>query len=257
MRISTSPRCAFCLLAAIFMILACAGSARAHPRKFIEGPCGSVFGTKVCTFYQARSGRVSEFGMTVPVAAIQQAPANAPMIWPPKQDLIVPFASVVRAQTGFIFANIYWEAHGHPPGAYMVPHFDFHFYFIPETDVKEIDCKDSTKPRTPPARYTLPDVTVPSLGKLTGLCVPAMGMHAIPDTDLALKTPWEASLLVGFYRGKPIFLEPMVTRARLLRKSTFSLAIPRVDRTPGVRYPREFRAVYHPKSRTYDFILSY
>ena len=85
----------------------------------------------------------------------------------------------------------------------------------------------------------------------------SMGMHAVPAADLNLKTPWQTSLLIGYYGGKPIFIEPMITRALLLRKHSFSLSVPKIERTTHVRYPRRFRAVYHPKSETYDFIFSY
>jgi hypothetical protein len=256
-KISAPARGAFCLAVCIVILGACAGSARAQARSYTEGPCGSVFGVKVCTFYQTRSGKVTEFGLNVPVAAIRQAPANPPMVWPPKADVSVPFARVVEEQTGFTFANIYSEAHGHPPGAYMVPHFDFHFYFVPEQEVQKIDCKDSGKPRILPAGYALPDVNAPPIGELVGMCVPAMGMHAIPKTDLDAKAPWAASMLVGYYSRKPIFVEPMVTRALILQEHTFSLKIPEIAPVPHVRYPRHFRAVYLPKSKTYHMILSY
>jgi hypothetical protein len=257
MKMSATVRSTFCCVGGTVAVLAFVGSALAQTKKVAAGPCGSVYDVKVCTSYRTRSGKVTEFSLSVPVAAIEQAPAQVPMVWPPKADANVRFAPVVEEQTGFTFANIYWEAGGHPPAAYMVPHFDFHFYFVPEQNVQEIDCKDTSKPRTLPARYTLPDVNAPQLGELVGLCVPAMGMHAVPDADLNARGPWEASLLVGYYGGKPMFIEPMVTRALLLRKHSFSLAVPEIERTPHVRYPRRFRAVYLPKSKTYDFTFSY
>jgi hypothetical protein len=257
MKMSVAARNAFLAALGIATVLAFVGSARAQTGKAAEGTCGSAFGEKVCTSYRTRSGKVTEFSLSVPVAAIERAPAKVPMVWPPKAEVNVPFAPVVEKQTGFVYANIYWEADGHPPGAYMVPHFDFHFYFAPEQQVQEITCKDTSKPRSAPAGYTLPDVKVPQLGELVGLCVPDMGMHAIPDTDLNRKTPWDASLLVGYYAGKPLFIEPMITRAFLLRKHSFTLTVPEIAQTPHVRYPKRFRAVYLPKSQTYKFIFSY
>ncbi len=119
-------------------------------------------------------------------------------------------------------------------------------------------CKQNTEGQeTVTAGYTLPDVNVPQLGELVGLCVPAMGMHAVPNGDLDIQTPWESSLLLGYYGAKPIFIEPMVARAFLLQKRSFSLAIPEIERIPQVRYPRRFRAVYLAKSKRYDFIFSY
>jgi hypothetical protein len=257
MRMSVVVGSTLCFGAGIVTLLAFADGARAQTEKPAEGLCGSVFGVKVCTSYRTRSGKITAFSLSVPVAAIEQAPAKVPMVWPPKAEAVVRLAPVVEEQTGFKFANIYWEGGGHPPGAYMVPHFDFHFYFVPEGKVQKIDCKDRSKPPILPAGYDLQDVNVPQLGELVGLCVPAMGMHAVPDADLKATTPWEASLLIGYYSGQPMFIEPMVTRAFLLRKQSFSLTIPEIAQSPHVRYPKRFDAVYVPKSKTYDLTFSY
>ncbi len=221
------------------------------------GTCGSVFGAKVCTSYRTHAGKVTQFSMTVPLAAIEQAPAAMSMVWPPKADVVVPFAPEVHQQTGFTFTNVYWNAHGHIPTAYEVPHFDFHFYFVPEEEVAGIDCKDTSKPKMIPAGYALHDEDVPQIGTLVGMCIPQMGMHAVPATDLDNKTHWEGSMLVGYYGGKPMFIEPMITSELLLRKHSFSLAIPKIEPTPHVRYPTRFNAVYHPENESYDFTFSY
>ena len=257
MKMNVAVRRKFCVVIGISAALGFAIGAGAQTGKAIKGPCGSVFGVKVCTSYRTQAGKVTEFTFSVPVAAIEKAPANVPMVWPPKADVNVPFAPVVTEQTGFRFANIYWEAGGHPPAVYMVPHFDFHFYFAPEQSVEGIDCKDTSKPRVLPAGYALPDVNVPMVGELVGVCVPAMGMHAVPEADLKTKAPWKGSMLVGYYSGKPLFIEPMVTRALLLRKQSFSLAVPEIEPAPHVRYPKRFRADYVAASKTYNFTFSY
>jgi hypothetical protein len=230
--------------------------ARAQSEK-VEGTCGSVFGAKVCTSYRTEAGKVTEFSMSLPIALIEQAPATVPMVWPPKSDLAVPFADTVKQQTGFTFSNIYWNPMGHLPVAYSVPHFDFHFYFVPEEEVQGFDCKDTSKPSAIPAGYILPDVDIPGIGNLIGSCIPAMGMHSTPASDLDEKTHWEGSMLVGYYSGKPIFFEPMITKELLLKKHSFSLVIPEIEPTPNVRYPKLFRAIYHANSETYDFTFLY
>lgn len=243
----------------IALVLAFSGSARAESKKVVAGPCGSLFGTSVCTSYQMRDGKVISFNLRVPVAMIEEAPANVAMVMPFKPDLNVRFAPVVEKQTGFTYASIDWEAHGHKPATYMVPHFDFHFYFTPERQVEAINCKDMARPRTVPAGYVLPGkVNVPGFGEDMGACVPDMGMHASPETDFSGKTPWKGSVLVGYYGGKTIFFEPMITTALMLQKHSFSLPVP-LDVQPAahVRYPRSFRAVYLPKAKAYDFTFFY
>jgi hypothetical protein len=235
-------------------VFAC--GAKAQTKDAAAENCGTVFGAKVCTSYKARAGKVTEFTMRVPIALLEQAPATEPMVWPPKADVAVPFADAVKDQTGFVFTNIYWNPMGHVPQAYAVPHYDFHFYFVPEEAVAGIDCKDANKPKAIPAGYALPDVDVPGMGTLIGVCIPAMGMHAIPAGDLTTKS-WDGSMMVGYYKGKPIFLEPMITKALLMKKQSFSLPIPAIEPTPNVRYPDRFNAVYDAKSDSYDFTFSY
>jgi hypothetical protein len=231
--------------------------AKAQAQEAAPGTCGSVFGAKVCTSYRTKSGKVTEISMNVPIAVIEKAPATMSMDWPPKADVVVPFAPEVHEQTGFTFTNVYWNAEGHPPAVYMVPHFDFHFYFVPEDAVQGFDCKDTTKPASLPAGYALPDVDVPGMGTLIGVCIPEMGMHAVPAGDLTTKEPWTGSLLVGYYGGKPKFIEPMLTKAVLMKKHSFSLPIPAIEPTPHVRYPKRFNAAYHPENESYDFSFSY
>jgi hypothetical protein len=241
----------------LMAIAAFAGGARVQAQEAAAGTCGSVFGAKVCTSYRMRAGKVTEFSMNVPIAAIEQAPASMSMVWPPKADVAVPFASAVHEQTGFTFSNIYWNPEGHTPSVYMVPHFDFHFYFVPAEEVQGVDCKDTSKPRIIPAGYALRDEDIPQIGTLVGLCIPEMGMHAVPATDLDGKTHWEGSLIVGYYGGKPKFIEPMITKALLMKKHSFSLPVPKIEPTPQVRYPKLFNAVYHPENESYDFSFSY
>lgn len=246
-------RSRFCFVLGFCVVLAFAGSARAQSENAAEAQCGALFGAKVCSSYQTRAGKITEITLRVPVALIEHAPAKVPMVWPPKADLNVPFAAAVQKQTGFTYANIYWNPMGHRPSVYSVPHFDIHFYFTPERVVEKIDCKDTVKPRTLPADYVLPDLNVPHLGEMVGMCIPDMGMHAVPAVDLNSKAPWKGSMLLGYYGGKPSFLEPMVTSALLLQKHSFTLPVPQgIAPTAHVRYPREFRAVYLPKSDAYD-----
>lgn len=245
-------------LVGIATVLTFSGSARAQSETGGALTCGTLFEAKVCTSYQTRAGKITELTLRVPVAVAERAPADAPMVWPPKPGLILPFAPEVQQQIGFTYASIYWEAHGHPPAAYMVPHFDFHFYFVPRREVQTIDCKDTVKPRALPAGYAMQDLDLPHIGKMAGSCIPNMGMHAGPAADVASKTPWKGSMIVGYYWGKPKFFEPMITSAFLLEKHSFSLPVPRdIAPVAHVRYPKKFRAVYHPESQLYDFTFFY
>lgn len=61
-------------------------------------------------------------------------------------------------------------------------------------------------------------------------------------------------MIVGYYGGRPIFVEPMVSRAQLLRRADFELAMPASP--DGVRYPTRFRAEYVTRSDAYRLVFS-
>jgi hypothetical protein len=231
--------------------------AACNKRQVVQGECSPVNGADVCAWGETSGGALVAFGATVPVAAIENAPADAPMVWPPVAAAAIPLPEAVSSATGFKLLTVYWEPHGHPPGPFLVPHFDFHFNAISADEVKAIDCADSTKPSRLPTAYELPDVSIPQLGTLLGLCVPTMGMHAMPGADVHATTPFQKSMIVGYYGGRPIFVEPMIPRTTLLARQSFTLDIPQVpDRPAGARYPTTFRADYDGTAQTYRFVFS-
>ena len=231
-----------------------AGTAACTRERLVQGECHPYNGADVCTWGRLKGDSLVAFGATVPVKAIEGAPAESPMVWPPKMDFALPLPAAVKSATGFDNLTVFWEPHGHPPGPYLTPHFDFHFN---TTDVSKIDCADSTKPAQIPAAYELPDVALPQLGTLIGLCVPGMGMHSLPSAELHGTTLFQKTMIVGYYHRQPIFVEPMITRATLLERHSFPVDIPAVpDRPAGVRYPTQFRADYDSTAQAYKFVFS-
>lgn len=223
----------------------------------VQGACTPANGGDVCVWHQASGSKLLAFGATIPVRSIENAPADAPMVWPPVALAEVPLPDAVRSATGFDNLTVYWEAHGHPPAPFMTPHFDFHFNTATGADLQAIDCADSTRPATLPAGYEAPDVTIPQLGTLVGLCVPHMGMHALRSAELNSTALFQKSILVGYYHGYPIFLEPMIARATLLERRGFDLDVPDIPGRPaGTRYPTRFRADYDSTAQAYRFAFS-
>lgn len=250
----TDPSGAVVRVAAPLLLLgvfACGGTT------MVQGECRDVYGAQVCGFSEMQGDRVVSFGATVPLAAIEAAPAEAEMVWPPVAAAALPLGEPVASATGFRSMTIYWEAHGHPPGAYLTPHFDFHFYTAPAARIAAIDCVDTTKPTALPAGYVLSDIEIPGIGVLTGTCVPKMGMHALPESASAATTPFEHAMVVGYDKGDPIFLEPMVSRAALMAQKSFSLDVPKVAGVrDGVHYPATFRADYDSTAKSYRFTFT-
>jgi hypothetical protein len=233
------------------------GVAACNKHQVVQGECRPVHGSNVCVWGETAGNAVVAFGATVPDAVVDSAPADAPMVWPPATAAVIPLPEAVSAGTGFKVMTVFWEPHGHPPGPYLVPHFDFHFYTSTAAEVNAIDCADSTKPAQLPAAFELPDVPIPGMGVLLGLCVPTMGMHSLLAAELHATTTFQKTMIVGYYHGHPIFLEPMITRATLLEHRSFGLDIPAVpDRPAAVRYPTTFRADYDSTAHAYKFVWS-
>jgi hypothetical protein len=179
------------------------------------------------------------------------------MTWPPVPGAVIRLPEVARAAVGVDHLAVFWEAHGHPPGPFLTPHFDFHFYVISDSAREAIDCSNTTKPQAIPASYTLPDVDIPKLGMLTGLCVPKMGMHALPQEFATGTAPFTGTMVFGYYAQRPIFYEPMISRAMLQERRSFTLPVPPEGDLPkGVQYPTKFEAVYDSTTPAYRFVFS-
>jgi len=219
----------------------------------ISGGCQTVFGGEVCSWGTMTDGVVTAIGVTVPMATIEGAPMDGPMVFPPVPDAIVALPAQIAAATGFNHLGVNWELHGHPPALFMTPHFDFHFYTDTAESVAGVDCADLRKPAALPAAYALPDIEIPGMGTLVGLCVPGMGMHAIPSAEVELTDPFQASMIVGYYGARLTFIEPMISRARLMAGTGFSIAVPPAPSglPSSVRWPSAFEAAYDADARTY------
>jgi hypothetical protein len=243
--------------AATVLTVALLAAAIARDTRSTFSSCADVLDSEVCTWVVMEGGAAVELGATIPLALIEAVPVDAEMVWPPQELATVALPVEARESLGIDHLGINWEAHGHPPTSFLTQHFDFHFYNITQAEVRAIDCVDGSKPAALPARYALPDIDVPELGMLQGLCVPNMGMHAMPAGDVNETEAFEASMMLGYYGAEPIFFEPMVSRDLLLAKSDFSLRVPAIRGLPaGVSYPSEFRAEYDEAEAQYRLIFS-
>jgi hypothetical protein len=230
-------------------------AARAPSSTFKE--CTDVMESQVCTWVKMEGSAAVELGAAIPMAIVEGVSPDAEMAWPPERLATVALPAEARAALGMDHMGINWEPHGHPPSVFLTPHFDFHFYNIATEDVDAIDCSDASKPATLPARYVLPDLDIPGLGMLVGLCVPRMGMHAMNGDVIEGTELFDAALLVGYYGGVPIFFEPMLAQDRLRERTDFSIPLPPVAGLPdGVAYPSEFRAEYDASRDLYSLVFS-
>jgi hypothetical protein len=223
----------------------------------VAGGCQQVFDGDVCTWATMDGDQVTAFGATVPMATVANAPMGGAMVFPPVAEAIIPLPAEVARVTGFDHLGVNWEAHGHPPATFLTPHFDFHFYTVAPDRVAAIDCADARKPDQLPSRYSLPDITIPGMGTLVGLCVPQMGMHGVPTQELSDTNPFGASMLVGYYQQQLVFLEPMISQAKLTEAKSFAMEVPSLPGTgSALRWPTRFEATYDAKAKSYSFVFS-
>jgi hypothetical protein len=227
-----------------------------NPRS-THSSCAMVLDSEVCTRVVSEGSEVVELSATIPMSLVDAVPADAEMVWPPQELVAIDLPDEARTALGIDHMGINWEAHGHPPTSFLSQHFDFHFYSVTQKEVLAIDCSDESKPTSLPARYALPDIDVPGMGVLVGLCVPQMGMHAMPEGDVVETDAFDASMMIGYYAGEPVFFEPMVSRDLLIERADFELSMPALENTPsGVRYPTRFRAKYEAAEDAYRLIFS-
>lgn len=248
---------AACVLS--LMVLACARK----PAPIVEatGECAEAHGAQVCTWTRSQGDSLIEVGATVPLASIENAPATESMAWPPAAVATLDLPAAAQKSSGFAHFTMYWEAMGHPPGPYLTPHFDFHFYTLDRAGRLAIDCKDEARPAALPDAYALPDIPLPPMmaqmtgvPTLVGLCVPQMGMHSLLTSEMESKDLFRGTMVIGYYHAKPIFIEPMITKAMLMEKKSFDLPIPLV---PGIgTQPSKFHAAYDEAKQEYRLTFS-
>lgn len=253
----------FALVSSLAILAACASDQDEPPAEetpvvsLVEGSCGNVHEASVCSWARLEGDRITEVGATVPLASIEGADPEAPFLWPPVEAATIAMPPVVQERLGIQDLKIYWESHGHPPGPYMVPHFDYHFYVRPAAEINAIDCSDASKPDEIPTGYDLPDIDIPELGNLIGLCVPEMGMHALLASEMESEEPFDGTMVIGYYAGEPIFFEPMVSHELLMTQESFTLDMPGIPNVPpGVVMPTRFEAVYDEAASAYEFVFS-
>jgi hypothetical protein len=238
---------------AAFAAASLAGCAAGSPIVHVAGACADVHGGTVCTWANTQGANVIDIGATIPMASITGAPHDHEMTWPPLSSGVLELPAGTQERTGLSHLTVYWEPHGHPPGAYLTPHFDFHFYTIGNAERLAIDCTSATKPAQLPEGYALPDFDFgPPIGMAVGICVPGMGMHALPESELESTDTFRGTMVVGYYHGETIFIEPMISRDMLLERKSFELPIPAGS---GVR-ATHFRADYDAETDAYRFTFS-
>jgi hypothetical protein len=141
----------------------------------------------------------------------------------------------------FTHGLLNWNPVGHPlQGIYDLPHFDFHFFTISETDRLAIPPYNQAPDKWnnyPPADY-MPLNYVPVTPG-----VPHMNGHWVDKTSPEFNgQKFTQSYIYGSYDGKLTYQEPMVLESFLTANAGFTRSIPQAAKVekPGW-YPTKMR----------------
>lgn len=188
------------------------------------------------------------------VAFTEGALTNLPATLP-NTEFIIPMPTQAPASV-YNHIGINWQPNGHPPPmVYTVPHFDVHYYLI------SMAARDAMTPADP--AYAAKIAKAPASGEAPPSYasdpqgIPRMGTHWTDQTSHEFHgSPFTNTMVYGFYDGKMVFIEPMMTKAFLDSKpnETKSLKVPTKYPAPG-RYPTSYRVAYDATTKEYHVTL--
>jgi hypothetical protein len=184
------------------------------------------------------------------------------------------------APAPYDFVMFDWNPTGHPPATvYNVPHFDFHFYTVPEAQVMAIDPAGpswvsgaNSWPTDVPPFYAPP--TPPGLAHTEA--VPFMGLHwsdirspelqkflPSPPGNPANWAPFTRTFIYGSWGGQFTFLEPMITLDYLRTQPDVNIAIPTPANPASAAafneagwYPASYRVTWDSQAKEYRIALA-
>lgn len=211
----------------------------------VAGKSGDLFGDAAKTFAKVDAeGNVVSVGATFEMTSFTSAPADHRF----QDDLVLEMPKAAQEQTIVSHLRVNWLANGHGPDPYGDPHFDFHFYRGSIATIDAIECR---------ADETLPAADkVPNGYDEPSLCTDRMGFHAWPSKDTS-GGEFRGSIILGYWSGDLVFIEPMIPLTTLEKRATFELPIPKPQSAGGATtlYPTHMLASWDADTKEYTFEL--
>lgn len=187
---------------------------------------------------------------------------------PDAGQLQMRLALPAQAPAPYDFVLFDWNSHGHaPPTVYDIPHFDFHFYLTPESEVDAISPANpnfAAEANNLPTGGELPPfyiIAAPPPLTPADIAVPGMGVHWDDVRSPQLQhlfgnpagwAPFDKTFIYGSWNGEITFMEPMVTRAYLLGRPDVTTPVPVPAIVPESGwYPSAYRVYYDATKREY------
>lgn len=192
-----------------------------------------------------KSGEPVAVGVNLSEKALENLPDE-----PAMYTLVLP---KTKGKNFYTLVGLDWNPHGHePPHVYDLPHFDVHFYIIPDAERMTIPLL------APPLMDDAPDSKyLPPLYIQTPGVVPQMGAHWVDVTSPEFNGgTFTRTFIWGSYDGELIFWEPMVTRDFLLSKphEIINLRQPAAFQKDGY-YATQYCVTYSVSPKQYTIAL--
>ncbi len=242
---------------AIAIATIAAGAVAGHAKVY-RGPATHVGnGTIRAVVVTDASNQPTAYGVEFTAAMLEGLPAKPGS--DPELDWNYTLTLPKNAPaTGVNHVLVDWHPLGHvPKNVYTVPHFDFHFYTISSKEQMAIHYPH---PETPDITgVTQPSKEIVPAGYITppGTQTSEMGLHAVPMNAPELHgKPFVHTLIYGYWQGKLIFTEPMITMAFFKTKGHYSATVPTPASysSPGY-YPTRYSVSYNPRTKVYWVML--
>jgi len=162
-----------------------------------------------------RDGEPVSAGLTISAGALYKLPDET-------TGLVLEFPKG-KGRNFYTFVMLDWNPQGHePPQIYGLPHFDVHFYIIPDEE------RLAMTPDKIGEFENLPGSGYVPAGYFRGPgFVPFMGVHWLDGTSPELHgATFTKTFIWGSYDGEFVFWEPMLTRDYLLTHPNDLVDIP-------------------------------
>lgn len=204
-----------------------------------RGSVVQLFNGKAWTWVQLKAdGSPDKLSISINDAALNSVPVNSQHP-DHSSHVVVP----LHPQHGSPFNHVMldWNSVGHEGPMYMLPHFDFHYYFVTPQEVAATT-DEAKMNKHPDAAYLPAGHIAPAPG------VPQMGLHWLDPAspELSGGKTFTQTFIYGSYDSKVTFMEPMITKAFIDTTTNFYRAIPQPAKysRPG-HYPTKMRVKRH------------
>ena len=186
-----------------------------------------------------------KIGVTIAEQALDGLPSNF---------LEMPI-DLPRVLSDSLFTHVLfdWNPEGHPPPAiYNLPHFDIHFYIVPQSDrTAVVQGPDLVlpQPRFVPTDY-VPDSNPP-------MAIPNMGAHWVDSTSAEWNgEKFTETFIYGYYQGEMYFVEPMITLEYLEASPSFveDIKQPEAYQKRGY-YPTKYSIIHDEANQVYRVFI--